>query len=286
MNRLFFFLGSCVAAVLLVAVFWLLRTMPPGDCPRSRFEGGSYFSQFYEDYILSAVFDDVGTGRYVDVGANLPDVGSVTKLFYERGWTGVNIDANPQFGDVYAERRPRDLNLTVGIAASEGTLTLYKISDGPGSGRFEVAGLSTFEVAIAEGHAEEGFRVREVNIPVQRLDKLLAQHEIGEVQFLNIDVEGFERQVLASVDFAVTRPWVVIIEATYPNTNEPVYGAWESVLIENDYVFALSDGLNRYYVHADHRDRLARFDEIGMCVRWSQERRGDSRLADGREGGP
>jgi FkbM family methyltransferase len=271
-------LPRSVAAVLLACsafvTFGSCGEKSTDGCPPSVFEGGSYHSQAYEDYILSYVFRGLETGTYVDVGANDPEHFSVTKYFYDRGWTGLNIDANPQFRDRYREHRPRDTNLIVGIAEEAGSLTLYKISDAPGLDEFEVSGLSTFDAAIAEEHRRRGFRVRRVRVPVERLDAVLARHPIEDITFLNVDVEGFERSVLASVDFDAARPRVAVIEATYPLTRTLVHDQWENILIENGYVFAMSDGLNRYYVDRDHSELLPRFESIDRCVHESQARRG------------
>lgn len=239
---------------------------PPDVCPPSRSEGGRYFSQFYEDYILAHVFADLEAGVYVDVGASHPLHNSVTHYFHARGWSGMNIDANPRFRKLYERHRPRDVNRFVGVAEEPGVLTLYKVSDAPGVNRFAIAPLSTFDAAIAENHRQKGFLVKEIAVPVERLDALIAEHAMDEVTFLNVDVEGFERSVLASMDFDAVRPRVVVVEATYPNTLVPVHERWERILTDKGYVFALTDSLNRYYVDRDHADLLPRFEYIGDCV--------------------
>ena len=62
-------------------------------CPLTKKMGNNqYFSQYYEDYILSIIFDDVHFGTFVDVGANNPIANSVTYYFYLREWTGINIE--------------------------------------------------------------------------------------------------------------------------------------------------------------------------------------------------
>jgi hypothetical protein len=73
----------------------------------------------------------------------------------------------------------------------------------------------------------------------------------GPVDFLKVDVEGFEREVLAGADWSTFRPRVVVIEATVPKSDEPAHDAWEPMLFEVGYRFALFDGLNRFYARAD-----------------------------------
>ncbi len=99
---------------------------PGCDCPASRFESGAYFSQIYEDYVLDYVFKNQKMGYYVDVGANDPDHDSVTKIFYERGWRGVNIEPNADEFKKIIRARPRDGNYNVGISDTEATLPFYQ----------------------------------------------------------------------------------------------------------------------------------------------------------------
>jgi len=72
-----------------------------------------------------------------------------------------------------------------------------------------------------------------------------------ERSHLKVSVEGFEREVLAGADWSSFRPRVVVVEATVPKSDEPAYEDWEPMLFEVGYRFAMFDGLNRFYAHAD-----------------------------------
>jgi small-conductance mechanosensitive channel len=74
---------------------------------------------------------------------------------------------------------------------------------------------------------------------------------------LKIDVEGFEEAVLRGMDFVRWRPWILVIEATLPNSRATNHAAWENLVTAHDYQFAYFDGLNRYYVAAEHAELLA-----------------------------
>jgi hypothetical protein len=110
-------------------------------------------------------------------------------------------------------------------------------------------------------------------VPVTTLDALLAKTPIPEISFVSIDVEGFERQVIESIDLPRYKPAVLCIEATQPTSEVAVYGAWEPRVLKASYLFAMSDGLNRYYVHRDRLDLLQRFIFIDMCVKKSKLKR-------------
>jgi hypothetical protein len=79
------------------------------------------------------------------------------------------------------------------------------------------------------------------------------------IDFLKIDVEGWEEAVIRGGDWQRFRPRVVLVEATQPNSPRPSHAAWEPLLLEAGYLFAYFDGLNRYYVRKEDEDLLAHF---------------------------
>jgi FkbM family methyltransferase len=244
-------------------------------CAPSKFEGGSFHGEYYEDYVLSSVLDGAASGTYIDVGANHPIENSVTALFYERGWHGITIEPNPEYVPLYARLRPRDVHLNLGIASAGGTLTFYRVTDPPGGdGTWASGGLSTFDPAVAERGRRAGLKVSESMVPVTTLNNVLAQRPLEEITILNIDVEGFEKQVLESIDLRKHRPLVIVVEACLPGTEVPSYEPWEGLLLRADYAPAMSDGLNRYYVPRDRVELLARFIHVDMCVKRSKLARG------------
>jgi len=261
-----------VAAVLAVQLW---RARAECACAPSKFEGGRYHGEYYEDYVLSSVLDGIATGTYIDVGANDPIENSVTALFYERGWHGILIEPNPEYLPRYAKLRPRDVALNIGIANAGGTMTFYKVTDPPGGdGTYAAAGMSTFDPAIAQERRRAGLAVHESRVPVTTLNQVLEQRPLKDITILSIDVEGFEKQVLESIDLRRHRPLVMVIEACLPGTEIPSYAAWEGLLLQADYAPAMSDGLNRYYVPRDREDLLAKFIRVDQCVKRSKLARG------------
>jgi FkbM family methyltransferase len=210
------------------------------------------YAQNAEDIRLWRVLRDVENGFYVDVGAGHPVIDSVTHLFYEHGWSGINIEPSPLFEEL-ARARTRDINLNVAVGAREGTVQLFVTYPEPT--------LSTVHPLVLESSQDHVERVIAVEVPQRRLDTILAEHAQGRViHFLKVDVEGAEYDVLDSCDWATFRPWVVLVEATRPNTREPTHHEWEPLLLKHGYVFAAFDGLNRFYVSEEHealREALA-----------------------------
>lgn len=266
---------SLVAAAL--GVGWALawRSGASCRCAPSKFEGGSFHGEYYEDYALSSALEGVRSGTYIDVGANDPIDKNVTALFYERGWHGITIEPNPEFIPSYAKLRPRDVHLNIGIAREGGTMTFYEVTDPPGGdGTYAAAALSTFDADVATGWRRKGLAVHAIEVPVTTLNRVLEQRPLGEITILTIDVEGFERQVLESIDLRKHRPQVVVLEACLPGTEVPSQAAWEDLLLQAGYAPAMSDGLNRYYVPRDRTDLLARFIAVEACVKRSKLARG------------
>lgn len=207
------------------------------------------YSQNHEDILLWRALQHVGTGFYVDVGANDPVDDSVTKLFYDRGWNGINIEPLQEHTAALRLERPRDITLECAVGAEAGELVLYTP---------DLRGLATASAAVAQLHRDAGMAVAETRVPVRTLSGVFQEHAPANVHFLKIDVEGLEAEVIAGMDFVQWRPWVVVVEATVPNS-QTLDISWEPRLLQAQYRAVYFDGLNRFYVAQEHEDLAAAF---------------------------
>lgn len=199
-----------------------------------------------EDVILWRALGGVRGGTYVDVGAWDPDVDSVTRLFYDRGWRGVHVEPIPELADRLRRRRPLDDVIEAAITdEAVDTLVLHQ---------FGSTGLSTLDDDVAAQHDRAGLGHSDIEVPARRLDDVLAGSElVGDtIHFLKIDVEGAEDRVLRSIDLTRWLPWVLVIEATEPNSTVTTHQRWEQLVHDAGYTFTLFDGLSRYYVSPHH----------------------------------
>jgi len=238
------------------------------------------YAQNAEDVLLRRVFPHERDGFYVDVGAHHPVHDSITNHFYQRGWRGINVEPIPAMHRLLRDARPRDVNLNIGLSNARGSSTFYESLTHPA--------LSTFVESNARRHMDEGETFREVIVETSTLAAVCAEHAAAEIDFLSIDVEGLERQVLAGADFERWRPRVIVIESTHPNQRRPTHDLWEPLLLDARYEFAFFDGLNRFYLRAENaadRERLAVpanvFDNY-VPYRfhlWAQERDAHAQLA-------
>lgn len=164
------------------------------------------YGQDGEDLILNRLLDGQLQGFYVDVGAHHPVRFSNTYLFYKRGWRGINIDAMPGSMKKFNQVRPHDINIECGVAANAGQLMYY---------RFNEPALNTFDVVEAEHKNKQPYRLIDtVVVDVERLDVLLQKHmPIGQqIDFLSVDVEGKDEEVLRSNDWSRYRPRFILAE--------------------------------------------------------------------------
>lgn len=206
------------------------------------------YGQNHEDVVLWRALGGVAAGRYVEVGANHPTDDSITRAFYDRGWSGLTVEPVPAFAALHRAERPRDRQVEAAVTdADADAVTLHLFSG---------TGLSTIVDDIEARHADDGRKAEEVAVQTARLDALLEQTGwgSGDIQFLVVDVEGAEASVLSTIDLTAWRPWVLVIEATLPNSTESSAGEWEPGVLAAGYEFCLFDGVSRFYVAQEHID--------------------------------
>ena len=168
-----------------------------------------FYSQEGEDMILDRLYQGQESGFYIDVGAHHPIRYSNTYHFYLRGWRGINLDAAPGSMAKFAQARNRDINLECAVGEKSGQILPFYVLSEPT--------LSTFDKALAESHLGGRWNwqiVETVQVRTQTLGDILAVHlPAGRaIDFMSVDVEGFDLEVLRSNDWAKYRPKIVIAE--------------------------------------------------------------------------
>lgn len=177
---------------------------------------------------------DVENGFYIDVGATDPEMDSISCAFYERGWSGINVQPVDEYFDKLAQARPRDTNLKVAVGRERGRSTLRV---------FAGAGQSTPDLQIAAQHKAAGFQT-----PVVTLTKILDDHAPRTVHFLKVELEGSETDALEGLDLDRVRPWIIIVGATDSFSTKASRSNWERLITTHAYGFAYFNGLNCFYV--------------------------------------
>jgi FkbM family methyltransferase len=206
--------------------------MTGGDRPGSKIS----YAQNGEDVRVWRAMRHLETPVYVDVGAHDPFEMSVTASLSALGWSGVLVEADPEMAARLRRARPRDVVVAAAAYDSPGVLRLHYT---PKSGQAFVSGDETGDT---------------IEVPAQKLDDILEAAGVGTIHFMTIDVEGAEAAVVRGCDLKRWRPWVLCIEATLPDSRTPAFGEWEPDVLAAGYLFAAFDGLNRWYVEAEHAE--------------------------------
>ena len=195
------------------------------------------YAQNRADVVLWRALAHIPAGRYVEVGANHPTNDSVTRAFYDRGWSGITVDPVHELAEAHRAERQRDTMI-------EAVITDADPERAPGAG-------------VADG-----------SVAPRRLSDVVAQHGGLDqaVHFMVVDTQGSEPAVLASVDLRAFRPWVLVIAATAPNSAVQTHDAWEADLLAAGYRYCLFDGVSRFYVADEHAESLQAQLSYPACI--------------------
>jgi FkbM family methyltransferase len=196
------------------------------------------YAQFGEDTRLWEFFPNKTDGHYIDIGANDPIVDSVSKSFYDAGWRGINVEPLPHLARLLRAEQPESITYQAALGEVEGTAPLY----------FDMNrhGLSTLE----QHNASRGGLQSQQNVTVLTLEGICDSSVQWPIDWMKIDVEGWEKQVIVGGDWKKYRPTVLVIEATVPNSKIPAHAEWEPLLLKEGYTLLDFDGLNRWYADA------------------------------------
>ena len=224
-----------------------LKARQQANKPKIRLSDFYSYSQYQEDLILYILLYDIENGFYIDVGAFDPIKVSVTKAFYLRGWTGINIEPQPDKKDLFDKDRPKDINLQLAIGEKKGNIEFY-INDQ----------CSTYIKQYSRNANTM------INVSMDTMSNICKKYvpKGRNVDFCKIDVEGGEKNVLLGYDFINYRPKVFCIESTVPLSYIPTYESWENILIQNNYMFVYKRSVNRFYVDKNFPELIERSKNI------------------------
>ena len=146
-------------------------------------------------------------GFYLEIGAYHPTRLSNTYRFYQKGWEGVVVEPNPEIKKIFEKIRPRDIFLNVGVGKSGGELKYYQ---------YLIPALNTFsEKQVAENKLKsyKVYNVRKVK--VLEIKEFLNKFVNKQIDFLSLDVEGWDKEILENWDWKF-KPKVICVEENVP----------------------------------------------------------------------
>ncbi len=170
--------------------------------------GRPSYAQAGEDRILHYLFATMGIERptYLDIGANEPVRGSNTFFFYQRGSRGVLVEPEPVLFQKLKRTRPRDTVLNVGLGFSEEAAADFFVFPPAQSG------WNTFSYEDAQARRVAGHPYQTVSMPLKRVNTILEETLSTAPDFISIDVEGLDMDILRSLDFDRFAPTALVVE--------------------------------------------------------------------------
>jgi FkbM family methyltransferase len=207
------------------------------------------YSQCGEDLIVKFLFEAIGVSKpgYLDIGAHHPYEINNTALFYESGSTGINVEPNPDLIGNFIINRPKDINLNMGISANTGEMDYYMMN-------FPV--LNTFSKESAENAMLDGkYSINKiVKVKTDTVDNVILNYANNKYpDFLSVDAEGIDEQIIRSIDFKNNYPLVICVETI--SFSEKGQGKKNSDLInfvvDNGYINYADTFINTIFVRKD-----------------------------------
>ncbi len=207
------------------------------------------------DLIIDYIFKDKDKGNYVDIGAQHPISNNNTYLLFKRGWKGINIDLDQKNIDLFNISRPNDINLNYAVSNIEGEAELYFYHE-----------TSPINTLSNEVHEYQKANIREIKkIQTFTLNYILEKINFNEeIDYMNIDVEGYEEKVLGGFDIKRYKPNVISVEyldlkmKKLEFKNNKIINLLNSDLykffVDNNYHFVNWIHGDLIFVHKDFRD--------------------------------
>ena len=156
------------------------------------------------DLLLEHIFKNQSHGFYIDVGCQHPVMNNNTYLLYKKGWNGINIDLDKKNIDLFSFYRKRDLNINVAISSREDERDLFFYHD--------KSAINTLEKSVANYQKAQVKEIKKVK--TKTLNSIIENSKFNNltIDFVSIDVEGHELEVIKGFDLKKYKPKVVIIE--------------------------------------------------------------------------
>jgi len=201
------------------------------------------FSQQGEDVLIQNYFEGKDVGFFIDIGACHPIKYSNTYALYLKGWSGINIEPNPDNFGFFNSLRSRDINLNLGVSDKNETLPYYKFND-PAVNTF------IYDHAVTWSKTAKFALEQTIHIHLRPLHEIILQYksEKTPIDLMSIDCEGMDYLVLKSNNWDLFRPKMLLIE-------NPVYDFYNytdteihKFLISNDYTLYAVCGITEIFV--------------------------------------
>ena len=154
-------------------------------------------SQFQEDKFILQNFPENFKGSYLDIGCFHPTRHNNTYSLYKKGWKGINIDMNPLSIELFNFFRSRDINLNLAISNDNSEKTVYFLGDLNTQNTLDYNQLNF----LKDHHNIKKEDILEKKIQTQDINSVLEKFNLKKIDFMNLDVEGHEIEILSTIKF-------------------------------------------------------------------------------------
>ena len=195
-----------------------------------------HYGEFGEDVFINRIFKDIKIGRYVDVGCYHPFKGSLTAQLYKKGWNGINIDLSKSSIDLFNIVRKKDINLNLAISDFDGETNYYENSP----------------INQQNSLIKDNDNQKKIKIQCKRLSSILLENHYNNFEYLNIDVEGSEQNVINGIDLSKYRPILITIENNNLHLKDYIESEIYNILIKNNYTFINKTGVTNFFLKNEY----------------------------------
>ena len=204
-----------------------------------------HLGEFGEDIFIRRFFKNDKKGIYVDIGCYHPIKGSLTYYLFKDGWKGINVDLSKISVDLFKIARPKDYNINAAITDFDGETFYYE--NGP---------INQQNSLILDKDKKK------IQIKAYKLETLLNNFSILNIDYLNIDVEGIDFKVISSLNFSKYRPKLISIEQNIYNSEKIIKNECHEFLTKKNYFLASKIGVTCIYIDNKYETSIEKIMSI------------------------
>jgi FkbM family methyltransferase len=205
-----------------------------------------HYGEFGEDILVNRILKNIDKGRYVDVGCYHPFKGSLTVQLYKKGWRGINIDLSKTSIDLFNLVRKEDINLNLAVSDFNGQ-TSY----------FENSPINQQNSLIKNNNNQ-----KKIAIDCKNLNLILEENKFQKFEYLNIDVEGSEQNVINGIDLSKFRPILITVENNNLHINDYIQSETYKILVKNNYTFISKTGVTIFFLKNEYAKNFLKLISI------------------------
>ncbi len=208
------------------------------------------YAQCGEDLIADYFFEHIGITKpsYIDIGSNQPIKGNNTYYFYLKGANGICIEPDVTIIPILKSKRPRDIVLNIGISFEDTKDADFYYFEG------HYNAWNTFSKADAEiKKKESGIEYHTTKVNLENIQNVINNHNFNNVNFISIDVEGLDLEILKSINFEIVRPELICVETILFSLENGINKNYEitNYMLSQNYIVYADTNLNTFYCRKD-----------------------------------